>query len=330
MTGGSRGGPGGGGAALGAAVFVSPGATLTVTDTSADNGQLVGGTGGAGPQGAGQAFATGFFLAGPTTFSVSSGTQTISGSIADSIVSGFQRADITKSGPGTFVLSATNDYTGLTTVADGTLQVNNSTVIGSASGTGSGSVTVQAGAKLGGTGRITPTGTNIVTIAGDLEPGAIAPGTLEVGNALALTTGSTLSIRLGGAADGDGSGRYSQVNMTNAARAVSLSGNVTLRLSLTDGFMPAVSNVFYLLTRADPAAFDTFFAGLPEGASVQFEGITGILTYRANWTGTPASSSTSGGNDVAFIVIPEPSTAIFLAGCTLMLLLRRRHADFKA
>lgn len=101
--------------------------------------------------------------------------------------------------------------------------------------------------------------------------------------------------------------------MTNPSGAVSLNGNVMLRLSLSDAFTPAVSDVFYLLTRADTAAFSSFFAGAPEGSTVQFDGVTGTLTYLANWTGAQATSSTSGGNDVAMIVIPEPSAVLLIA-----------------
>ena len=118
---------GGAGAALGAHVFVRAGASLTVVDTTTDLGTLSI-TGGSGAQAAGSAF----FLAGPTTFSVSANqTRTIGGSIADignylntSSASGFAPATLIKSGPGTLALDYPNTYTGGTVISQGTLTSN--------------------------------------------------------------------------------------------------------------------------------------------------------------------------------------------------------------
>ena len=80
---------------------------------------------------------------------------------------------------GVFVLQGANTYSGGTTVSSGTLKVNNAT----GSGTGSGSVSVASGAKLGGSGIISGT----VTFAS----GALAildnSGPLTISGALAAS-----------------------------------------------------------------------------------------------------------------------------------------------
>ena len=71
---------------------------------------------------------------------------------------------------------------------------------------------------------------------------------------------------------------------------------------------------YYILNRADTGTYANTFAGLPEGAYVDLgNGVFGKLTYQANWTGSAATSSIAGGNDVA-ITIPEPGTVVSLFG----------------
>jgi autotransporter-associated beta strand protein len=83
---------------------------------------------------------------------------------------------LTKTGPGTLRLTASNPYTAGTTIAGGTLLVNNAT----GSGTGAGDVKVNSG-TLGGTGTIS----GLVIVNGD---GLLAPGTASSIGALTLNT----------------------------------------------------------------------------------------------------------------------------------------------
>ena len=134
-------GAGGGGAALGAAVFVRAGASVSFTDSSTDAGSLTGGSGGfsgIGNNGGSGGAAGGalFLMGGNTTFTVSMGNaETIAGSIAQSAAS-----SIIKAGPGTLVLSATNSYTGGTTVTGGDLQIPNLALPGSTASVSLGAV----------------------------------------------------------------------------------------------------------------------------------------------------------------------------------------------
>jgi autotransporter-associated beta strand protein len=143
-------------------------------------------------------------------------------------VAGLYRANnhVTKQGTGTLTLSGANAYTDGTTLAGGTLLVNNA----SGSGTGSGAVTVEAG-TLGGTGTIH--GSVQVNSGGTLSPGT-SPGILNTGS-ITCNNGSTYLVELGGTTPGNTVTDHDQDNVT---------GSVTIntaRLSVTTfgSFLPS-------------------------------------------------------------------------------------------
>jgi fibronectin-binding autotransporter adhesin len=90
-------------------------------------------------------------------------------------------------------LGATNTYTGVTTVDEGTLLVNGSLAAGSV-------VTVNSGGTLGGSDG-TVNGATTIESGGTLAPGAGAPGTLTFGGGLTLDNGATLAMDMGSASD---------------------------------------------------------------------------------------------------------------------------------
>lgn len=224
---------------------------------------------------------------------------------------------LSKVSAGTLTLSGDNLYSGGTTISDGTLLANNS----AGSATGTGAVNVDGGI-LGGTGSIG--GVVNVNGTGTLKPGN-SPGTLAIDNTLTLNSGSTFMVELGGTDPGDGSGFYSQANMTNAGASVVLNSDVALSASLFGGFTPTVGDTFYILTRADAGSFGSSnFDGLSEGSIFNLGGYQAQITYQANWTGTQAGSALTGGNDVALTIVPEPSSLAMLAFGMISLWLFRR------
>ena len=96
-----------------------------------------------------------------------------------------------------------------------------------------------------------------------------AQAILNIIGTLNLTGGSTLRLELGGSAPGNGEKFYDQVNMTTSLAAINASF-AQLDVSLVNGFKPKPTEVFYILTRADSAAFGSPqpFQDYPEGAKI--------------------------------------------------------------
>lgn len=239
------------------------------------------------------------------------GNANAGGTFAGSInnPSGTGLFNLVKTGSGVQKLVGANSYRGTTTVSNGTLLVNGTH-------NGAGNYSTSEVGTLGGTGTINLGGTNSVTVnTGSLAPGDGAPGVLNINGALNMSSIGTLRVELGGAFPGNGPTFYDQVNMTSPTAAI----NTTFAhvvVSLVNGFRPQPTDVFYILTRADSAAFGgpQPFDARPEGATISLGGgFTGKVTYKANWTGSQATSTFTGGNDMAIItVVPEPTGATLL------------------
>ncbi|MCX6877926.1 MAG: autotransporter-associated beta strand repeat-containing protein [Verrucomicrobia bacterium] len=152
------------------------GTTLSTTGTLTGAGQLT--KQGAGTLVLGQTTGT-----VSTPIAISGGTLTLNhgaGAVSYSGKFTGSGGDLRLVGSGTLTLSGPNDYTGTTTVTQGTLAVNNT----SDSGTGSGAVTVKSAATLAGTGSIS--GSVSIESGGFVAPGNAGIGTLTVASA-ALT-----------------------------------------------------------------------------------------------------------------------------------------------
>ena len=124
--------------------------------------------------------------------------------------------NVIKMGDGTFVLAGTNTYTGNTVVNAGTLEVDG-TIANSAS------VTVNAGAKLSGTGAVDPPGLTVISSGGTLAPGnpTNPTGTLTITGNLAFQSGAIYLIQV----------TPSAASSTNVAGTASLAGTVQAMLA---------------------------------------------------------------------------------------------------
>jgi hypothetical protein len=121
---------------------------------------------------------------GKTMFLGGVGTNTINGALQN----GSQQARLQVSG-GTWVLTNTNTYNGVTTIAtNGSLVVNGSI--------GVGAVTVQSGGKMSGNGTVL--GATTVQAGGTLAPGT-SVGTLTISNNLSLAGTAGMEIARNGA-----------------------------------------------------------------------------------------------------------------------------------
>jgi autotransporter-associated beta strand protein len=172
-----------------ASITSAVGGTLDVSGMTAAGG-TAGGTAVGALSGAGAVVlgATQLTLGGLNANDVVSGTVSDKGSMFAQPGTGTGGA-IVKVGSGTLTLTGANSYTGGTTVAAGTLRVNNA----SGSATGTGAVQVQGGATLTGSGTIT----GAVTVGkGGILAAGNSPGTLTLG-ALTLAAGATLNYELG-------------------------------------------------------------------------------------------------------------------------------------
>jgi len=194
-----------------------------------------------------------------TLTGTNTGLNTIGGVIPDN--SGTNTTAVTKSGPGTWVLSAAITYSGGTTVNQGTLQVTNTL----GTGTGTGLVTVNGAGgpgipgTLGGTGSVAG---GVIVNAGGQANGIIAPGVAGVGT---LNVASGLSL----------AGEYVAdvtTSPADAADRIAVTGNVTLTGSTltlpgTNTYAPLAANVTYTLmtfTGTRTGAFASV-SGLPAG-----------------------------------------------------------------
>jgi hypothetical protein len=257
---------GGGGAGMGGAVFVVDGGTLTIAGNGAIGGGVVtggapGGLDGGGSPTAGAAYGSGVFLHGTNgalVFAPGAGaTYTISDVIADEAGSdgaaSTNARGITIDGSGgTVVVTGAETYTGTTSLAGGTLEVD---------GALASSVDVTGGA-LQGTGSIAA----LVAKSGTVAPGTAAEpfGALHVAGDAAFG-GGTLSLQ-------------ADASSTSSAM-LAIGGNATVAGTVAIDFgdaAPAVGSVYTLLTASSIEG--TFAVSLPAGVFGQLAYTGGSVT----------------------------------------------------
>lgn len=172
---------------------------------------------------------------------------------------------LTKNGTSVLTLTATNIYTGSTTVNAGALLVNGAI--------GTGTVTVAANATLGGTGTVN--GAVTVMSGGILAPGAttgVSIGTLSIVGTLTLGTGRIYSVDLNGTTP-----TFDQLNLTGSPNL----NNATL---VINSFVNPITGRVYTIVNAS-VALTGIFATLPQNAILNVSG----RNLRVNYTGNTAT-----------------------------------------
>lgn len=319
VTGGNAPAGSGGGAALGAAIFVrgDNGASLTWADSSVDEGVLTPGAAGTGGVGATAGSARGtsmFLLGGTTTLSVSTGRNVMPSSIG-----GWNGAlpGLVKSGDGTLVLTSTeNADLGTFEIAQGELTID---------GVLPAALTIDDGAVLDGNGFAA--GAVALADGGRLAPGdpAIDGGIdrFDIGT-LTWTPGGTIAFQLGATAA--------------ASDHLSIAGDlivngIGLAFHFSDGAGAPVCGTSYPLIDATgmivPSpdvftyAYDGANAGL--GSHGVFSVDAGSTTLQflplcdqviTNFVATPANPVYSLGGTFALSATPGPSSAPVVYGST--------------
>lgn len=179
-----------------------------------------------------------------------SGTWIVGNDDKNNSFSGSITSALKKVGTNRLTLKGTNTFAGNTDVTAGTLWVGNTG--GTSSATGAGVLTVYDGATLTGVGYI---GNNRVVIdnGGTFQPGQYNTGTLTVKSILELKEGGVLAMRL--------NGNGSCVTL-NSVKNLLLSG--TIRITLKDGYTPALGDSFNLWSSTAVSSKYTPTVELPE------------------------------------------------------------------
>jgi autotransporter-associated beta strand protein len=273
----------------------------------------------------------------------------------DSRIEGGASFSLVKQGGGTLTLThPASSFAGPVTVSGGRLTVNGSL-------TQTSSVLVDGpGARLGVNGSINPVATTFVangTVSGtgSLGPVVTSAATTSArvapGNSIGILTvngtattpgldlssgsGAVLSIEVGKAIAGNtllGPGvDYDQIVVTGhtgTLNRIVLGFDATLEIAIPAGRFVDEGDMFFIAVNvANDEPVSGTFASLAEGATVlAADGTQFTVTYLADWEGSQAVSSRTGGNDVALIAVPEPSAGAFaLAGAGSLLVRRRRR-----
>ena len=203
----------------------------------------------------------------------------------------------TKTGAGTLTITGTNTYTGTTTVSAGKLVINGNT--------STSSTTVSSGATLGGSGSV---GALTINSGGFVTPGN-SPGILTVnGN---YSQAGEYTAEIAGTTAGAG---YDQIDVIGT---VDISGG-SLVTSFTGSY--AQNDLLFLLLNDGTDAINGTFANYAQGATFASYG---YMDWQISYTADSVTNSFTGGNDIAIMAIPEPSSCT-VAGIGLAMLLGRR------
>jgi hypothetical protein len=233
---------------------------------------------------------------------------------------------------GTGIFNGVGTFTNLSTASAARLVLN-----GTSSSVAQ--VVINNTSTFGGIGALTanlqlaPSSTGTIVAPGDFTLlSGQQTGTLSVSGNLSYNTNNapgSFQFQIGGNTPGDGQGFYDQLNVSGSISFAGFGGNsaTSLTLSLVNNYTPVPGDIFYLVNRGDVGAYSRFFTNFSEGQIFDLGPASAEFTYAANWTGTQAGSSFTGGNDIAIRMVPEPASVSLLAAGVLAFGLSRRRSN---
>jgi len=195
-----------------------------------------------------------------------------------------------------------------------------------ANGTITSAVNLQSGKVLSGSGT---TSAVTVSTSGTIAPGTASTTAILTGNGN-MTLGSLsnvahLSMKLGSTTAGTG---YDQISILGNS-TLTLT-NVSLDGSLLNGYQPTnfaswdgnnqmltSGDTFYLVIGAGNSLAGSHFANAVHGGDAFTGGFDSIMIgtqeFAVSYTASYGNSSLTGGNDIALVAVPEPSTWAMIA-----------------
>ena len=290
------------------------------TTVSAGTLQIGNGTAGSLISAGGVSVSSGATLSGSGTIGgavTSSGTINGKGlSLGATTMNGVSTLSGTTSATSIAITGGTATITGTTSTSSG-LTVGSGSIL-KLNGSLGGSATVLATGTLGGNGTITGS----TTIQGTLAAGN-SIGTVNTGD-LVLASTSTLDVELGRNVT------TATSDLTSVTGSVEIVSGADLKLTLYNTLSPLVNgDIIFLIDNDGTDAVNGVFTSLNgttttlvEGSTFTWNSQTLEITYKAD---SATSSFTSvNGNDVALMVVPEPSTWAMLVGGVGMLAFGQR------
>lgn len=196
---------------------------------------------------------------GSETLAEGTSALTLGDVVINNPVTGSGSLTISNTGTGNVELAHADSFSGSVNVSQGSLAVESTNGLTSAS-----AITVANGGVLKGNGAVS--GVTVQT-GGTLAPGD-SPGCLT---ATTLNLSGTYAAEIGGNTACTG---YDQIQVSGAA---TLSGS--LQISFVNGYVPSVGQTFTLLTSG---TLSGTFAGLAEGATFSSGGATFSISYVGN------------------------------------------------
>jgi len=241
--------------------------------------------------------ATGAGIKTLTLTGSNTGANTIAGIIPDN--SATNTTALSKTGPGTWVLSGANTYSGGTTITDGTLRVNNTSGNGPVTVTGTG--TVGSGGTLGGIGTVgapTISSTTPATQGGTVAPGN-SIGALAAGGNTTFNPLGRYLFEYNPVTTTPVPGTDNDLIQGSILNLSNLTATPTGRFTVT--FQPIGGSA----TTTNPV---NYIAG--QFATVTLPGgvtdINTLFTFTGSFAGTPTASFSGGNLTFSFVPVPEP------------------------